>query len=716
MSILLIIRIFTKIANIAMNLFFILTVEHSWWWLIACILISAGFTLLLYRKDKKTQEASVGQKTIMYTARFLSIFILSFFLLKPLIQNFTKKIVYPHVLFLYDNSSSIVASKDSNYYQVLYKKTFAQIEKDLINHNIPTYHYYFSDKIQNTDKQLFTGKYTNIAKAIKDANNLHINRNIGAIVLISDGIYNRGENPYYLSKEINAPIYTVGLGDTNTFRDIKIENIAINKIGKTKSKIPFSIDISGTQVKNETSKLQIFSDGKEMFSKKIILDKEKYFKTIKGFISPIDSGLHKITFRLQTLKNEKNTQNNQDAVYINIINTQENILLLSDAPHPDIAAIRKTLHSFPNYKITVQSVAKFKGDIKNYRLLILDQLPSKKHPITQILKNCIRSKKPILSIVSPITAISYLNKIPSGVSFTQRINSNEQYQAHFNPHFKSFNFSDDDIKWIENAPPLIGPLLKISSTTNMEILAYQKIKNINTENPLIFFTENEHNQYAYILGEGIWQWRIFDYQENEDFLSFSNLIEKIIQYLSLRSTHNLLNCNVKTNYQENENIKITAQLYNKSYETINDAELNFELIDSLQKKYNYIFSPNENDYELDLGTLAPGKYHFNISSTREQTKYNKSGDFVVNAVNVEMKDLKANHLLLKKIAQETHASFFYPQQYSSLRDSILNNPQIKSNTYSQEKLSDLISLKWLLFVIISLLALEWFLRKYVGSI
>ena len=699
-----------------MVLSFLINIEHSLWWLSVCILVATGITILLYRKDEKLEEATLWQKRVMYSARFLSIFIITFFLLKPFIQFLIKKIEPPHIVFLYDNSASINSEKDSSFYYELYQKTFPKIEEQLASHNISSYHYYFSETIKDSSSSLFSGKYTNISKAIQNAIDLHSDRKMAAIVLISDGIYNRGANPYYLSKDLNIPIYTVGLGDTSSFADIKVENLAINKIGKTKNAIPFALDISAEQVNAKNTNLKILVDDKEVASQKIAINKNRFFKSIKSLIPPIDSGLHKITFYVQAFENEKNIENNKKELYIKIIDTQKEILLLTAAPHPDISAIQQSVNYFSTYKLDVQNIKNFNKSIKKYSLIILHELPNKKYPIAKILKESTNNKIPILSIVSPRTALNYLNKIPSGVSFSKRLNSTEQYQVTFNKDFESFYLNEEAIEYLEHTPPIIGAMLKVKANINIDILAYQKIKNIATQSPLIFFTENNHCQYGYIMGEGIWQWRIYDYQENENFQLFSSFIEKTIQYLSLRSAHQLLDCNIKNDYQETEKIQLIAQLYNKSYEKINEPDLEFELTDSLQKKYSYVFSKEENNYSLNLGMLSAGKYHYKISTHWDKMEYQKSGDFVINPIRIETEDLKANHLLLQKIAKETAANFFYPKDCEAITDSIIQNPLIKASAYNQEKLIDLITLKWLLFVIVSLLSLEWFLRKYAGSI
>ncbi len=58
---------------------------------------------------------------------------------------------------------------------------------------------------------------------------------------------------------------------------------------------------------------------------------------------------------------------------------------------------------------------------------------------------------------------------------------------------------------------------------------------------------------------------------------------------------------------------------------------------------------------------------------------------------------------------------FYPDQLKDLSSAIIAKEEIVPLIYSTEQMTDLIESKWLLFLFIGLLAIEWFIRKYKGS-
>src|SRR5205085_1513467 len=66
----------------------------------------------------------------------------------------------------------------------------------------------------------FNEKQTDISSLFDEVQNRFSNRNIGAIILASDGLFNRGANPLYSSSGLKVPVYTIALGDTSTQRDL----------------------------------------------------------------------------------------------------------------------------------------------------------------------------------------------------------------------------------------------------------------------------------------------------------------------------------------------------------------------------------------------------------------------------------------------------------------------------------------------------------------
>ena len=694
----------------------VLTSEYSIFWLFVIVLFSLGISYILYRNDKNIKEVNPLVVYLLMALRFSSIFFISFFLIKPLITHSEKKTFKPKLLILQDNSESIALGKDSLYYRNDFFKKHDAFCESLQENGIDYSVYSFSDSIALNSEFKFDKKITNISNALKLASELNIKKNIGGILLLTDGIYNKGRDPFYLSKNFHLPIYTVGLGDTSSVSDLKIQEIRINKIGFTNQNIPFSIDVKSENIRGKNINLRILEKGKILFEKAININQLQFYLSVESFISHLKEGLHALDFELTVLESEYNVRNNKQTVYLNIVDTKKKILILYSAPHPDVAALRSVFSKQQGVASDFYNIQDFKGDIKNYNLVIFHQLPDKKNSIEKLHKLLSENRIPILNIITSKTDLKQLNKWNSAVLFTHSLNKNEWIELNTNKEFSLFNIDESLKDFINQVPPILTPTLNFRIEGEVNILAFQEVKGISIGKPAIIFSDGEDGKIAFVTGEGLWKWKLFNYQRDGNTNAFTELILKISQYLSLKVTKESFVVDIKNQYNEYEPIRFSVQLYNNSLEKIENQEVKFVYKEKDGKEYKYVLNPINSSYVGNIGFLKSGEYSYRISTKLKSKEISKSGKFIVLPSVLEYRQLTANHDLLMKISQQTHALFFDKNNWSQLVDSIKLNPNFKPQVYTSEKLTDLINLKWILLVLFVFLSTEWFIRKYFGII
>jgi len=81
---------------------------------------------------------------------------------------------------------------------------------------------------------------------------------------------------------------------------------------------------------------------------------------------------------------------------------------------------------------------------------------------------------------------------------------------------------------------------------------------------------------------------------------------------------------------------------------------------------------------------------------------------------LEGANLMANHRLLFNISENSGGQLIYPGNLSSALSALKNSERAAPVSYSTEILSSLLNLGWPLFLLIILLATEWFIRKRTG--
>ena len=131
--------------------------------------------------------------------------------------------------------------------------------------------------------------------------------------------------------------------------------------------------------------------------------------------------------------------------------------------------------------------------------------------------------------------------------------------------------------------------------------------------------------------------------------------------------------------------------------------------------YEYDFSRNDNSYYLNVNSLPEGIYNFTAEAKYGNTTYSETGSFSVVSIGAEAQDLVANSQRMKLLASLTNGKNFNVDEINQLVESIENDDRITSITREETNYQDLINMKLIFFVILSLVSIEWFLRKMFGT-
>lgn len=244
---------------------------------------------------------------------------------------------------------------------------------------------------------------------------------------------------------------------------------------------------------------------------------------------------------------------------------------------------------------------------------------------------------------------------------------------------------------------------------------YQKINNVDTDYPLIVFNQTAGAKIGVIAGDGLWQWRMYNFIQTENHDAFNELMNKIALYLSVKADKSFFRIYSKPWFDENEALEFTAELYDESYELISDPEVKMVMTDEKGNQYSSLFSKKNNAYYLKMTDFPPGTYKWVASTAYGNKQYSKSGSFMVRPVEAETQNLVADHALLKSMAQNSAGHFYEVADMQNVIKDIRNNDNIKTIA-SYSKNYNLLLNSWLYFVVLILLmGVEWFLRKWVGG-
>jgi len=681
--------------------------------LLTAIIAASGVALLMYFRNKDNSELSKNQVWLLMSLRFVSFFIIAFLLLSPFIKTLKKITRNPVIIAAWDNSSSILSTPDS----VSIAAEIAQIRDRVKNELSSKYtlvEYSFGQRAKLLDKLSFEEKRTDYSEVISAVINNHFNENIGALILVGDGIYNQGKNPLNQLSEVNFPVYTVGFGDTTEVVDSRIQDIRVNRTSFSGNKFPVEIDAQFSKLKGTPIQLSVIHNNQEIASVIVTPPNQNYFYTHEFILDAGEAGLKHFTVKTKIVENERNTKNNQAGFVINVLEKKQKILILSNGPHPDIGAIKNTLDLQTTYDVSVFTEEPYPANISEFNLLILNQLPTSGKSADDIVKNAQNNRIPILFIVGSKTFLPQLNALSQGAAVLPLAGSGEEAQATLNTSYATFNLSDDFKELLSRFPPLQVSFADYELDAGFTPLFYQKIMNIETAKPLLATGTINGRKTGFIFGEGIWRWRLYNYYANQNHALFNELVNQLVQYLALRQNEDNFIVDFKPVFAETEEIILKAEVYNDAFERIKSEEVKIKIQNTANEEFEFTFDVRDEEYILNAGYLPTGDYSFSASVDIAGKTYNETGSFTITPVNFENLDLRANHNLLYQLANESGGGFYAPNQSEQLISDLQNNNRLKATSYFQEMINELLNLKWLFFVVLLLLTVEWFLRKFWG--
>ena len=686
--------------------------EQSIWLLFFCLLTGGVYAYVLYFWGKN--EFPPKLKRLLAALRFVAVSLIAFLLLSPLLKTISNTIEKPIIILAQDNSQSVIINKDSSYYKNEYHHQIADFIKQMgSDYDIKTIT--FGSEINDRVDGNFDEKQSDMAQLFDELNSRFANRNVGALIFASDGIYNKGSSPIYASEKFKSPVYTIALGDTNVQRDLILTGVNYNKIVFRGNTFPIEVMVNANRLNGQKTQLTLTKGKQTIASKTIAFTSERFSTTIHFPVEATESGLQHYHLNLSPLPGEISKKNNAADIFVEVIDDRQKILILANSPHPDVAAIKQSLESNLNFQVESANINDFNQPVSKYNLVILHQLPSVTNAAVQLISNLRQANVPVLFILGSQTDIFAFNRLKTGVNIlTSKMNTNESLPV-LNNEFPLFGIDNDDKKIYDVFPPLISPFgdYKISNATN--VLFFQKIGKISTQQPLIAFNQTTDEKTGVIAGEGIWRWRIADYQRFGNHDGFDKLVNKIIQYLSVKADKSFFRINGKNHFFENEPIELEAEVYNQSYELINQPDVSLSITDEKNKNYNFAFTKTTNAYYLNAGIFPAGNYKYVAKVKLNDKLLQKSGMFTVVPLNVEAINTVADHNMLYRLAKNHGGEMVYPKQLDKLVKMLKARDDIKNVSYTQKRFTGLNNIFLVLVLIILLLGTEWFLRKYNGS-
>lgn len=683
--------------------------EHSPTYIILCVLAGLAYAFILYQTKHHWSQRT---NRILFVVRTVVISLIAFLLLGPILKLTVNEIEKPSLVFLIDDSQSVREVTDSVQREQMLQQV-GRLANELRDKDFDVQLKGISGAEEN-----FTFRHTSsdLSGAIRNVLTESEGRNLSGIVLLSDGIYNAGTSPLY--SPLRIPVFTVGIGDTTQRIDASIRNIAFNKIAYQGNRFPVRVEVLAKSLPDQLIQVSLSRKGKEVATQ----TQNSANKSILYFdfqAEAEEKGIQRLDVSVKPVGNETNTRNNYVGIFVEVVEGKKKILLVAPAPHPDVKALRAVAEKNTNYEFIIHITGVMEASPQALQPTAVDlaifQQPFDDTGKTIGLYNTMkRAGIPVFLLLGGRTNFRQLpaNGVP--LSF-EVLGQTDEVLPVMNDQFRNFVFNQNVSTIFAKYPPVNVPFGKLNYPPQAQVLLWQRIGSVTTNRPLLLSWEDAGQKIAVLVGEGIWRWRLDEYDAQGNTQSFDEVFGKLIQYLSTRDDkRKFRSFPIQNEFTDAESVIFESQVFNDLFDPVYGNKVTIEIRDdnNQPKAFDYVLSPGNQRYRL--GAMKEGVYRFRASTDINGKREEVRGEFLVRQQSLEIQTLTADFNLLRRLSEETGGRFYSFNASSQLVDHLARY-EAKSIIRSDDSFNSIINLKWMFFIILALLTAEWFTRKFLGS-
>ncbi len=554
------------------------------WPFVALVAIGILIFFAFYIPKKNISSKGKIFLIVLRTSVFLGII---FLFLKPVLQWTKVRNLSPKLLVWIDNSLSMTAHKDFS--PDLLMESIKNMDSELKKEGIDIIYDIFNDDIESEthllDKVVFDGLSTDISHIIKESKSKHVDENISAAILISDGVVTKGEDPSLMEINLPFPIFTIGIGDSMPTMDPSISQIELPQF----TKVGDSVEIRAEIVPLGDGKpLEIIlkEDG-EIIQKKMIETQQQAFnREVIFHVVPDEVGIKKYEIEIEKA-NDANPYNNIRMGLLRVYSAETNIVVLNARAGFESRFLIRSFEKIENVKIyslvetasswiplPLSSIIKEKWDV-----VVLFGYPSDKTNMDQLqsIKQKIENESvPLLIIYDRPLSLERVNILVGETIIEGRVNDRSKetvlvqltWKGESHPIIRDALFSYDFKDLVSSLPPIGWPFKNL-------ILGSGFVPLITTanlsEHPVIAIRDFGGERMAVCSGMDFWRW-CFMTQGSGEVDLYTKTFTGLIKWLSdTLSTSNIQMSLDKSIYLSGEPAEISGLVFDVQGKIIQSA-------------------------------------------------------------------------------------------------------------------------------------------------
>ncbi len=566
---------------------------------------------------------------------------------------------------------------------------------------------------------------TDISHIIKESKSKHIDENIGAAILISDGVVTKGEDPSLMELNLPFPVFTIGIGDSLPTMDPSITQMELPQF----TKVGDSVEIRAEVIPLGNDKpLEVIlkEDGKIIQKRMVEAQRQAFKREVIFHVVPDEVGVKKYEIEIERT-NDTNPYNNTRMGLLRVYSAKTDIVVLNARASFESRFLNRCLKEIENVKIfnivetstgwvphSLSSITREKWDV-----VVLLGFPTNRTDMNEILtiKRKIESESvPLLIVYNRMLSLEKVNTIVGETIIKGRVNDKSKKTVLVQLTSKGENhpvirdvLMGYDVANLWSSLPPIGWYFK-DLRLNSGFIPLITTADIS-EFPVIAVRDFSGKRIAVCLGTDFWRWHFMTQGSNEVDLytkTFTGLIKWLADTLSTSNIQMSLN---KSVYLSGEQAEISGLVFDIQGNVVPSAVLDGIAVNESGDEQPFTVQWDGDQFKGEIPLRLKGDYGVRLTA---QFGDNKIGStklkLTVVDQPVELSNVMQKADVLRSISYKTGGKKINIDDLNS----ILSFINVKKKEIKEKH--ELKLWRWYgsFLFIVCLLFVEWIVRRING--
>lgn len=568
-------------------------------------------------------------------------------------------------------------------------------------------------------------------------------RRMAALLVLSDGSHNTGIMPQAASHvclQQAARIVSVGFGQSTgavATRDVQVKSVKCPRTVHVKNILTVSAEVLFLGCDGEVVEVSLLFGEDEVDSKKAQITGNRVTSTVEFQHVPTEVGTYKVKVAAKRVEQELVTANNEMASFVRVLPGGFNILYLEGRPRPELKFLKRCFQSAAGMDIVAPLIFAFRGkrlgrhipesleQWKQYDLVILGDLACDAFRMSQLedLHEAVLEHGTGLLMIGGVRnfgAGGYANTpvgrmLPVAVAGPEaqhedefRLTPSPEGREHFALRLAT-EPAESQASW-QTVPKLKGYLAFGQPKAAASVLATD-----GKDHPILVAQPYGKGRTMAFATDSTWRWVL---SENDTAAYYKRLWRQIALWLAGREEQGndvvFLQLD-EVRYPKGEKVRIRAVAEDKDGNVIEDANVTVEIRSPSGAETPVPLRFSDGLYKALYFPTEAGDYDVSLEATRNDKPIGTdTGRFLVYERNLELDEPDADLAVLRAIAQATHGAYFPSHKLGDALDFIAS---LKSESkVKKTETKDVWDNPLAFYVFVSLLCVEWLLRKVLGLV